>query len=747
MNRIDSDRIQIWSATEEKEALCQIADLIQKQLNMDLSVSSDGSAFNTKKGGREKSRGILSVSGELNDDVIFIRMELVRGSEHMRVATGSFFKALSGLSEKVRLIEPQQKESGKVSLLAELKARAVPMSMSRASVFLEEIKCLDDLARSLQSELPVLLVDTDLEKLYKDSEQFAPVYPYHDEGTADGDMMLEWAEETLDFFNGSCCIAVCAAAKSMVDLALAVLAQVCRKRGTSIGYLMAPTFHTKDLVTLVRKAPGFVTVPAQKMALGINPYDLGKEVLGLLNLLSEMNKPVIFTGRHEDQQSAFHGGQGAVNDPLLPVIRHVPEVAIKVLVRFVVLTKAHQTGGLTKAVEDRMVNDTLNALRSLSPVQQRQLLPKVVARQIYLLNAGGNMSARPVSSYVNKLIAVNETFGGLPIKPRASRSPDVQQRFLGFLTDPELIHFLKSNLLGQDAALEELCLRMKSEITTRPLNQPLCWAAVGTPGTGKSESSQLIAQKMGIPHVNIDAASMPDYHTAASQLIGSGRGIVMSHMPGRLEQVAKHHVGALVEVSDLDHANPSVRPYLADFFLQVLGTGELQTSFGTIVSCANLIFCFSMNLPQGMDEVVHKKIGFSNTSLRRDVKKRVSDEVKKMLSGAFLSRVGTPIIFEPLKDRTLASIIEGAVEQAVRSAANSLNVNIQDITIEKHLGIHLLSALETSVTAFGARLLHEVARSKAASAFLELYQSGSLLSDKTLVVSATPKGQVRIKAK
>ena len=94
---------------------------------------------------------------------------------------------------------------------------------------------------------------------------------------------------------------------------------------------------------------------------------------------------------------------------------------------------------------------------------------------------------------------LSETLSGLCISPRSMRADEVQERFIRVLAGPELLPFLKSRLLGQDQALEQLVLRLSTECLTRPLHQPLCYCAQGTPGTGKSESTALLAERLGLP--------------------------------------------------------------------------------------------------------------------------------------------------------------------------------------------------------------------------------------------------------
>jgi ATP-dependent Clp protease ATP-binding subunit ClpA len=253
-----------------------------------------------------------------------------------------------------------------------------------------------------------------------------------------------------------------------------------------------------------------------------------------------------------------------------------------------------------------------------------------------------------------------------------------------------------------------------------------------------------LATLLGVPFINIDAASMSDYHTASAQLLGSGRGIVGSHEPGRLEQAAKHHTGAVIEVSDLDHAAPSVRSQLADLFLQVLGSGEIQTATGAMVSCANLIIAFTMNLPAGSDERAHRSIGFGDAPSHREVSQRVIAEIKTMLSAAFLSRVGSPILFEPLAEDSLAEIARRAVEESVASALSRMGMAFSEIIVNQDVGNAVLAAVEVNLTSFGVRALVEKARSLSADAVLALKHRKANAALGRVEVSVTGAGTLAL---
>jgi hypothetical protein len=439
----------------------------------------------------------------------------------------------------------------------------------------------------------------------------------------------------------------------------------------------------------------------------------------------------------------FHGGQGGKTDPLAPVVRHVPAAPLASLARFAVRRAARPAGGLPAATEERLVFQVLEELKPLLPAEQRRVLPGVARRLVNAWAAG--VPLPEAASFARQASELKETLAGLSPRPRVRRSPTVQARFVQRLTDAGLLAALQENLLGQDQALAEFAARLASEALTRPGHQPLRLCVEGTPATGKSESLALTAAWLGLPYLNVDAASLPSAHTAAAQLLGSGRGIVGSHQSGRLEQAAKHHDGAFIEVSDLDHAVPEVRAALADLFLQVLDQGEAQSATGAMFSCANLIFGFSLNLPGKADEKAHQGIGFQTAPGEKERRQRVLAELQQMLSGAFLSRIGSPILFRPLEGSALAEIAARAIEQAITAAARRLQLDLREVVLEPEVGARVLASLETNVTTLGARTLAEHGRTLAAQALLELKRRGEHCQDRVLEIGATPAGRLILK--
>ena len=707
--------------------LHQVVGLIRQAVQLDIQIAQDRMSFQSRKAGPR--RGIGSVRAQFLDDAVMaIQFELLNAPGQARVLPQQFFSKLSQLGEKTRFIPPVQDPGpGRISLWVELRVQASPMSMARSSVFLSELKNLEALAEALQDELPEVQTDSDLIERYKTvSDVLEPVLPWEETDPDAAGQSEAWSRETGDFLHGSLSVAMAVGCQAEESYFLARLASFCRPSGESIGRVILPVLNTKALVEIVNKAPGIVAVSAPTLSFGTNIYEMVNEIQTLLQVLSSSRKSVIFTGTYPQLQSVFHGGQGGSSDPMMPVVRHAPAMQLDPLIRFVIARNGQKSGGLSKSQEQDLFGRVQGSLASLPREKRMRVLPALVNREIHQVLSQGIAPGQAAEQYAVRIGSLAETLSGLSDKPRVERFPHVQSHFTGVLTDPGLEDYLRGHLLAQDEAIGRLVSRLRMECLTRPPHQPLRYCSQGTPATGKSESAILLARRLGIPYINIDAASIPDFYTASAQLLGSGRGIVGSYQSGRLEQAAKHHSGALVEVSDLDHAPAQVRSALADLFLQVLETGEAQSAAGAMFSCANIVFAFTINLPNGLDESVRKRFGFQEGPSDRDIRRTVSSEIKSLFSSAFLSRIGTPILFKPLDGDALSVIVERAVLASVLSAASRLDWEMTDVLIENGVGHAVVANIESSILSFGARGLLEEARTLAAEALMGLQKSGGM---------------------
>lgn len=729
-----------------EQSVRQLTTLLQNILpHLDIQLAV-GHGFQSRRTGVRGKGGIMAVHGELhNDSVVSVAFEILRCPPAARMRMRKLVDLIASLNEKCRLIAPrQQSPDEQPALWVSLEVAAEPMSMTRQDALMGEVEKLNAIARALQAEMPRSLDHTDLKEQYKGlSEHLQPVYPWKLRDTPQNEKLREWADDTHRFLQGGASVALVSPFPLVRELSLAVLAGVLTDAGQTLGSTVNPRMKAEVLIQIVEKAPGTVAVHGPSVSLGSNAYEVGNEMDNLLRLLSSQGNPAVFTGSYGELQRIFSGGQGGAADPLRPVLRRVPPVEREELAEFAVHRAAVQSGGIGGKKRRELARQVLEATGDLAPEVQKRILPMIANRRVQTW-LDGREEDPGTRAYAASIAEVKETLGGLGQEKRAGRSPEVQGRFSGRLAGPELLDTLQDRLLGQDRALGELAQKLRMECLTRPPHQPLRYCAQGTPGTGKSESAVLLAEHLEVPYVNIDAASMPDYYTASAQLLGSGRGIVGSYKSGRLEQAAKHHRGAVLEISDLDHARPAVRSCLADLFLQILETGEGQTATGAMFSCANLILAFTINLPEGKDEQIHKPLGFAGTTSHGQAAAQVNTEIKRMLSSAFLSRIGQPILFDPLDKAVLARIVERTVVEAARRAITNLETIDARVETGDALGQSVVAQLDSDLLAFGARGVVERARSLTTEALLRARQAGELANAETLTVHAEQDGTLHV---
>jgi hypothetical protein len=731
--------------TAENDAMAALQQVVQLLKPFaQLQIGTDMKSFYSQETKKHDSQGIRSIQGNYEGNAIRIKLELVRTNSEVRINAESFFQTLGELSDKTKPCAPEKNgQTGETSLSVELKVQAIPMTLARSSAFLEEIGRLNRLAIELQKEIPEAISYPALRKQYANvSELLQPVIPWKNNKTRESGEFRDWCQVNLDLLKSGCTLALEGAHPLLIRYALSSLAHDMMQTRGSLGHVIPSMISSKGLMEIVDKAPDVVSLNATSLSLGSNPYELGNEVHHLLQRVATTGKGMIITGSQSELQAVFQGGQGMVPNPLLPVVRHVPPVLTEALLRFELDRVSEKTGGLsTSALEDHQ-KSIEKALSEFPVSTQIKVLSQVVRHEL----TKKKPLAQPLKQFIRTLDTLSETLSGLSHDPRSKRSAPVSEQYIKGFTEGKLLEFLRTRLLAQDRALTALVDRLQNESLMRPDHQPLCYCAQGTPATGKSQSARLIAEFLGIPYVNIDAASIPDFYTASAQLLGSGRGIVNSYQPGRLEQAAKHHKGILIEVSDLDHAKPQVRSSLADLFLQALENGEAQSATGEMFSVANCIFAFTINLPDGMDETIRKSIGFGEGPAEAQIMKDVIKAVKDLFSSAFISRIGTPILFDPLNGNDVTEILVRGIRASAELALQRLAVPVRIIEIESDVGIKVLDAMKTGTITFGARKLLEHARQLTSKAVISLTQSKGKIP-RSLVISTQTGAELIIKQK
>jgi AAA domain (Cdc48 subfamily) len=578
-------------------------------------------------------------------------------------------------------------------------------------------------AKVLPTEKPSFDEEALRKEYGKLTEVLSPILPWSCED-ATGQLLQNWAAEAVQLLSSGINVAVPGATAVEQDLAAAVLAdRLLGETGRSLGLVSRSSFNAERLAQLAAKAPGTVAVAARILQMGSQTYQLGSESVNLLASLTAGGMPAVFLGTFSELQHVFHGGQGATNDPLQPAVCRLPELPLHVLIAFAVARECRKGSIPGAQFQKDALLEVAEALADMPQGNARRLVGQTATHVVCR-----KLKGRQIECPRRFVMALNdraETLGGLSRRPRVKRSEAIQQRMLERITHPDFLPFLEEHLLGQGPALREFHMKLTREVATRPSHQPLRISSLGEPGTGKSRSLELLAEWLEVPYVNIDMASLSDPHMAMTQLLGSGTGFVGSDQAGRLEHIARHFEGVVAECSDMDHAHPSVQSAVGDLFLSVFETGEAQSGRGYMFSCANLIFGFTLNLPAGRDERMYLRRGFGKAPSHEQVQQDVRQELKRLMSGAFWSRMGDPILFAPLTGEVRVEIVRRALCDAANMGLARFGVAGAQVAVTEAVAERVMGESAAPGAGFGARGLLEMARGHAAQAVVSLFRTQS----------------------
>ncbi len=139
---------------------------------------------------------------------------------------------------------------------------------------------------------------------------------------------------------------------------------------------------------------------------------------------------------------------------------------------------------------------------------------------------------------------------------------------------------------------------------------------------------------------------------------------------------------SVVLLDEVEKAHPEV----FNILLQVLEDGRLTDSKGRLVDFRNTILIMTSNV--GASELKRSKsLGFTMDSEDqnfKDMKAKVTEELKKAFRPEFLNRIDETIVFHPLEKKHMKDIVTLMADQLKkRLAQQDIEFTLTDAVIEK----------------------------------------------------------------
>ncbi|WP_430334114.1 ATP-dependent chaperone ClpB [Rhodococcus sp. ACT016] len=237
---------------------------------------------------------------------------------------------------------------------------------------------------------------------------------------------------------------------------------------------------------------------------------------------------------------------------------------------------------------------------------------------------------------------------------------------------------------------------------------------LGPTGVGKTELAKGLADFLFDDEramVRIDMSEYSEKHSVA-RLVGAPPGYVGYESGGQLTEAVRRRPYSVVLFDEVEKAHPDV----FDILLQVLDDGRLTDGQGRTVDFRNTILILTSNLGAGGD---------------RD---QVMAAVRSAFKPEFVNRLDDVVVFDPLSEEQLESIVDIQLDQlATRLAARRLTLEVSD-------SARFWLAVRGYDPQYGARPLRRLIQQAIGDQLAKLLLAGTVRDGDTVPVTVSEDG-------
>ncbi len=200
---------------------------------------------------------------------------------------------------------------------------------------------------------------------------------------------------------------------------------------------------------------------------------------------------------------------------------------------------------------------------------------------------------------------------------------------------------------------------------------------LGPTGVGKTELARALAQFLFDDEdamVRLDMSEYMEKHTV-SRLVGAPPGYVGYDEGGQLTEAVRRRPYRVILLDEVEKAHPDV----FNILLQLLEDGRLTDGHGRTVDFKNTVVIMTSNL--GTEEFQRQTIGFGHENETDEQKMRqiIESALKQTFRPELLNRIDDVIIFHPLTEEHLKSIIDLLIREVERRLAErNIKLEVND---------------------------------------------------------------------
>ena len=294
---------------------------------------------------------------------------------------------------------------------------------------------------------------------------------------------------------------------------------------------------------------------------------------------------------------------------------------------------------------------------------------------------------------------------------------------------------LHGRVVGQNQAIKAVSrsIRRTSAGIQDPNRPSGSFVFLGPTGVGKTELARTLAEYMFGDQESMIRLDMSEYmerHTV-SRLVGSPPGYVGYDEGGQLTEQVRRKPYSVVLFDEIEKAHPDV----FNILLQILEDGMLTDAQGRQVNFKNVVLIMTSNVgAQHINKTQSLGFGGGNEGLSyKEMKSRVTSELRKIFRPELLNRIDETIVFHKLEREDMRHIIEIQLKRLRKQMAE------RDVTIE--FTTEALDKLSDAGydPAFGARPLRRILQRMIEDPMSEMILRGDIPTGSKIVIEPNDK--------
>ena len=251
----------------------------------------------------------------------------------------------------------------------------------------------------------------------------------------------------------------------------------------------------------------------------------------------------------------------------------------------------------------------------------------------------------------------------------------------------KLLHLeeeLHKRVIGQDEAISAIADAVRrSRAGLQDPKRPIgSFIFLGTTGVGKTELAKALADYLFDDENMMTRIDKSEYQEkfSATRLIGAPPGYVGYDEGGQLTEAIRRKPYSVVLFDEIEKAHPDV----FNILLQVLDDGRLTDNKGRTVNFKNTIIIMTSNLGSSLiRENFDRMTAANHDEVVESTKNQVLDLLKKTIRPEFLNRIDDIIMFTPLNQKEIRSIVNLQLNSVKKMLAeNSVTLDFTEAALD-----------------------------------------------------------------